>query len=172
MKDSNRRRPALPPRSAFAGFRFPPDVIVVAVRLHLRYNLSYRDVEELLIERGAWSTVPKRDPAGDGRWTASDRLWISVLLKTHQGGAAEAIRSRWPGLRQAGGRVPARCCPAVAPPRRLRRPVLQRSRCTHLVVSPVDKKPMAVRLILLEIGRANMCRRDQSSRLATARPDR
>ncbi|MGI5242113.1 IS6 family transposase [Dactylosporangium sp. CA-139066] len=38
-------------RSAFAGFRFPPDVIVVAVRLYLRYNLSYRDVEELLLER-------------------------------------------------------------------------------------------------------------------------
>src|SRR6476660_9037039 len=41
-----------PPVSAFAGFRFPPDVIVVAVRWYLRYNLSYRDVEELLVERG------------------------------------------------------------------------------------------------------------------------
>ncbi len=46
------RRPSSPPQSAFAGFRFPPDVIVVAVRLYLRYGLSYRDVEELLIERG------------------------------------------------------------------------------------------------------------------------
>jgi IS6 family transposase len=27
-------------------------VIVVAVRWYLRYNLSYRDVEELLAERG------------------------------------------------------------------------------------------------------------------------
>ncbi|MEV0135898.1 IS6 family transposase [Dactylosporangium sp. NPDC050688] len=52
MKYSNRRRPSLPPRSAFAGFRFPPEVIMVAVRLYLRYDLSYRDVEELLIERG------------------------------------------------------------------------------------------------------------------------
>src|SRR5258705_6198426 len=41
-----------PPASAFAGFRFPPEVIVVAVRWYLRYNLSYRDVEELLVERG------------------------------------------------------------------------------------------------------------------------
>jgi transposase-like protein len=41
-----------PPVSAFAGFRFPSDVIVVAVRWYLRYNLSYRDVEELLVERG------------------------------------------------------------------------------------------------------------------------
>jgi transposase-like protein len=39
-------------RSAFAGFRFPADVIVVAVRWYLRYGLSYRDVEELLAERG------------------------------------------------------------------------------------------------------------------------
>src|SRR5918912_2583616 len=38
--------------SAFAGFRFPAEVIVVAVRWYLRYGLSYRDVEELLAERG------------------------------------------------------------------------------------------------------------------------
>jgi transposase, IS6 family len=37
--------------SVFAGFRFPPDVISVAVRWYLRYGLSYRDVEELLAER-------------------------------------------------------------------------------------------------------------------------
>jgi transposase, IS6 family len=39
-------------RSAFAGFRFPAEVITVAVRWYLRYGLSYRDVEELLAERG------------------------------------------------------------------------------------------------------------------------
>ena len=38
--------------SAFAGFRFPRKVISVAVRWYLRYGLSYRDVEELLAERG------------------------------------------------------------------------------------------------------------------------
>src|SRR3954466_8981366 len=38
--------------SAFAGFRFPPEVIVVAIRWYLPFNLSYRDVEELLAERG------------------------------------------------------------------------------------------------------------------------
>jgi IS6 family transposase len=42
--------PRLP--SAFAGFRFPPEVISLAVRWYLRYGLSYRDVEELLAERG------------------------------------------------------------------------------------------------------------------------
>jgi transposase-like protein len=49
---SNCSHPGLPPKSAFAGFRFPAEVIVVAVRWYLRYNLSYRDVEELLVERG------------------------------------------------------------------------------------------------------------------------
>ncbi len=44
--------PLVSPRSAFAGFRFPSEVIVVAVRWYLRYGLSYRDVEELLAERG------------------------------------------------------------------------------------------------------------------------
>lgn len=36
----------------FTGFRFPREVISVAVRWYLRYGLSYRDVEELLAERG------------------------------------------------------------------------------------------------------------------------
>src|SRR5690349_20158972 len=52
MKWVARSRPWCPPRSAFAGFGFPPEVIVVAVRWHLRYGRSYRDVEELLAERG------------------------------------------------------------------------------------------------------------------------
>jgi hypothetical protein len=38
--------------SVFAGFRFPREVIAVAVRWYLRYGLSYRDVEQLLAERG------------------------------------------------------------------------------------------------------------------------
>ena len=38
--------------SAFAGYRFPPEVITLAVRWYLRFGLSYRDVEELLAERG------------------------------------------------------------------------------------------------------------------------
>jgi IS6 family transposase len=42
----------VPSRSALAGFRFPPEVIVLEVRWYLRFGLSYRDVEELLAERG------------------------------------------------------------------------------------------------------------------------
>jgi transposase, IS6 family len=52
VKLSSCRRVVSSPDSAFAGFRFPAEVIVLAVRWYLRYGLSYRDVEELLYERG------------------------------------------------------------------------------------------------------------------------
>ena len=45
-----RRRFSVP--VSFAGYRFPPDLILLAVRWYLRYGLSYRDVQELLAERG------------------------------------------------------------------------------------------------------------------------
>jgi IS6 family transposase len=48
---TRRPRPTPATRSAFAGFRFPPDVILLAVRWYLRFGVSYRDVEELLAER-------------------------------------------------------------------------------------------------------------------------
>ena len=52
MKRNRRPRPPVHAPSAFVGFRFPPDVILLAVRWYLRYGLSYRDLEELLAERG------------------------------------------------------------------------------------------------------------------------
>ena len=52
MRTAHRSRRSIPPRSTFAGFRFPSDVIVLAVRWYLRFGLSYRDVEELLTDRG------------------------------------------------------------------------------------------------------------------------
>ena len=52
MKRRRLIRPIQPQKSAFAGFWFPPAIIVMAVRWYLRYGLSYRDLEELLAERG------------------------------------------------------------------------------------------------------------------------
>ncbi len=43
------RRPCA---TSFVGYRFPPEVILLAVRWYLRYGLSYRDVEDLFAERG------------------------------------------------------------------------------------------------------------------------
>jgi IS6 family transposase len=54
--------------SAFVGYRFAPEVIVLAVRWYLRYNLSYRDLEELLAERGI-----RADHVTLHRWVAGSR---------------------------------------------------------------------------------------------------
>ncbi len=58
LADAVRRQTRLvinlkPPASfAPAGYRFPREVIAVAVRWYLRHGRSYRDVEELPAERG------------------------------------------------------------------------------------------------------------------------
>ena len=52
MKRTRRPGPPVGMPSGFTGFRFPPEVILLAVRWYLRYGLSYRDLEELLAERG------------------------------------------------------------------------------------------------------------------------
>ena len=74
--------------SAFVGFRFPPEIIVLAVRWYLRYGLSYREVEELLGERGIevdhvtihrWVqrfTPLLADAAGPCRHTVGDRWYV------------------------------------------------------------------------------------------------
>ncbi len=46
------RRFTLLSATPFSGYRFPPDVIALAVRWYLRFRLSYADVAELLAERG------------------------------------------------------------------------------------------------------------------------
>jgi hypothetical protein len=57
--------------SAFAGYRFPTEVILLAVRWYLRFGLSYRDLEELLAERGI-----EVDHVSLYRWgNTSPRLW-------------------------------------------------------------------------------------------------
>jgi transposase-like protein len=51
----------------YAGYRFPPDLIQRAVWMYLRFTLSYRDVEDLLAERGievSYETI---------------RRWVSVF---------------------------------------------------------------------------------------------
>ncbi|MGI8757537.1 MAG: IS6 family transposase [Acidimicrobiales bacterium] len=52
MKPHRPDRPVRQPSLAFAGFQLSSEVILLAVRWYLRYGLSYRDLEELLAERG------------------------------------------------------------------------------------------------------------------------
>src|SRR5512143_2731372 len=47
----------------YKGFRFPPEIIGHAVWLYFRFSLRYRDVEELLAQRGivvTYDTVRQR----------------------------------------------------------------------------------------------------------------
>ena len=74
------------PSSAFAGFRFPPEIIVLAVRWYLRYGLSYRDVEELLGERGI-----EVDHVTIYRWVQR----FTPLLADAAGPCRHAVGDRW-----------------------------------------------------------------------------
>ncbi len=98
-----------PPTSCdHAIHRFPSDVIVVAVRGYPRYGLSYRDVEELLAERGVQVdhvTVYRRvqrftpllvDAARFCRHSPGDRWFVDETYVKVAG-----VRLRIPGRRSA-----------------------------------------------------------------------
>ena len=130
--------------SVFAGFRFPREVIAVAVRWYLRYGLSYRDVEELLAERGVtvdhvtvyrWVqrfTPEFIEPARLCRHIPGDCWFVDeTYVKVSAGGPictgrlTSMARSStccclcggtWP---QPGGSSPGRCAQAPSRPRSL-----------------------------------------------------
>jgi hypothetical protein len=55
----------VPPKSAFAGFRYPPEVIVIAVRWYLRFNLSLSERVVRTVRRTELSCRPgRRRPTG------------------------------------------------------------------------------------------------------------
>jgi putative transposase len=85
---------------SYARHRFPPDVIRHAVWLYLRFTLSYRDVEELLAERGldvSYETIRRwvlkfglqfarilgaRRPRPSGQWHL-DEMVVSIGGNRH-----------------------------------------------------------------------------------------
>jgi transposase-like protein len=80
---------------SYSGYRFPPAIIQHAVWLYLRFTLSFRDVEDLLAERGitvSYETIRRwvahfgpifarrlrvRRPAPTGRWHL-DEVFVSI----------------------------------------------------------------------------------------------
>ena len=58
-------------RWLFKWRQFEPEIIVCAVRWYLRYSLSYREVQELLAERGI---DVDHSRAGDG-YSATHPSW-------------------------------------------------------------------------------------------------
>jgi IS6 family transposase len=84
---SRRCRPvSAVPSSAFKGFRFPTEIIVLTVRWYLRYGLSYRDLEELLAERGI-----EVDHVALYRWVQR----FTPLLADAARPCRHAVGSRW-----------------------------------------------------------------------------
>ena len=64
---------------SYSGYRFPPEIIQHAIWLYLRFTLSFRDVEDLLAERGImvsyetvrrWVKTPTQTPYDLLGWTA------------------------------------------------------------------------------------------------------
>ena len=96
---------------SFTRHRFPPDVIRHAVWLYLRFTLSYRDVEDLLAERGveiSYETVRRwvlkfgpaiaRNlrrcrPRPDDRWHL-DEMVISINGRHFISGAPSTAKAR------------------------------------------------------------------------------
>src|SRR5438552_14491878 len=82
-------------RISYRGYRFPPDIIQYAVWLYFRFTLSFRDVEDLLAERGIevsyetirqWTTrfgpaiardLRSRRPRPHGQWHL-DEMFVSI----------------------------------------------------------------------------------------------
>src|SRR5260370_13172488 len=84
----------------YKGFRFPPEIISHAVWLYFRFSLSFRDVEELLAQRGIvvtyetvrqWSLkfgqmyaneLRRRRPKTGDKWYM-DEVYLKINGKTH-----------------------------------------------------------------------------------------
>lgn len=93
MRSLNCTRRWLWPTSAFAGFRFLPEVIVVAVRWYLRFCLSHRHVEELLVERGI-----EVHQVGPLRWGSVDAFNSSSFRgQIARASSVNAAATRVPG---------------------------------------------------------------------------
>ncbi len=111
---------------SYTHHRFPPAVIQHAVWLYLRFTLSYRDVEDLLAERGLdlsyetvrrWVTefgplfaheLRRRRPRPTGRWhldemvvtIATKRFWLWRAVDS-EGAVPETTRVLPPKLQIA-----------------------------------------------------------------------
>jgi transposase-like protein len=80
----------------FRGRHFRDEIIVLCVRWYLRYPLSYRDVEEMMAERGL--TI---DHSTIARWVLR---YAPVLNQAHGGSSGGS--SAFPSVRRRVTRLP------------------------------------------------------------------
>lgn len=78
------------PKSPYRPHRFPPDIIQHAVWLYQRFSLSFRDIEDLLAERGVCiDPGPSATGAGAARVTPGlDGLFVYPEKSGYLGGPA------------------------------------------------------------------------------------
>src|SRR5688572_25278522 len=81
----------MPPLS-FSGYRFPRDIIQRAVWMYLRFTVSFRDVEELLAERGVVVTYESIR-----RWVLTFGPAIARRLRARRPQAAWTVAPRRDG---------------------------------------------------------------------------
>jgi len=100
--------------------QFEPEVILLAVGWYLRFSLSYREVEELLAERGlsvdhvtVWRWVqcyapetqrrwgPRLRPTNDSWWTDETDILVKGKCRVR---ASQHFRSFWGAWRAIAGR--------------------------------------------------------------------
>jgi hypothetical protein len=91
----------------YGGYRFPPEIIQQAIWLYIRFTLSFRDVEDLLAERGI------------GRWILTRSATLGALGLTKE-------RSDFPLPRR---RLPLHFEDAKAAPRKGKSSRLKALRC-------------------------------------------
>ena len=61
----------------YKNHRFPGEIISHGVWLYYRFPLSYRDVQELLFERGCWSQ--------DGAWHSQGQSLVALRQGKNRG---------------------------------------------------------------------------------------
>jgi hypothetical protein len=69
---------------SYSGYRFPPEIIQQAIWLYVRFTLSFRDVEDLLAERGivvSYETVRLR--LRSFPCISPDRIQSGLFLNAH-----------------------------------------------------------------------------------------
>jgi hypothetical protein len=89
---------------SYRRLQFPPEIIRHAVWLYLRFTLSYRDVEELLAERGLQRLLRDNPTKLDSRGelqpgATSTPLASAASTAVRQAGAAEVDRDARPASR-------------------------------------------------------------------------
>ena len=90
--------------ASFSHHHFPPAVIRHAVRLSVRFTLSYRDVQDLLAERGLdvsyeavgqprWKFAHRKTTGCvDAQVTAASAFWLATLTQVSSASLREVVK--------------------------------------------------------------------------------